>query len=92
MCARHDGRHMRSEAAERTEHKEKKEKKRWNTSVNLTIQSTVQLWRKNTNNATHAQHLIAKVQKHQLWRGAPDEEGRNRRNKKHNESQHMLRV
>lgn len=30
----------------------------------------------------HAQHLIAKVKKHQLWRGTPDEEGWNSKNKK----------
>lgn len=53
--------------------------KSWNTSVNLT-KPTVQLFRKQVQ-TTHAQHLIAKVKKHQLWREAPGEEGNQKKEK-----------
>lgn len=46
----------------------------------------------------HAQHLIAKVKKHQLWRVTVNGEGRKKKNrnnkqkKKDNKSQHMLKI
>lgn len=66
MCARHNGRHTRSEAVKRTNTMEQKKAG--------TLQKTPQLSQqysflgKKYKHATHAQHLIAKVKEHQLWR------------------------
>ncbi|MEQ2291100.1 hypothetical protein AMECASPLE_009950 [Ameca splendens] len=92
---------MRSEAAKRDTKSwggKKRSKELEHFSKPHKFKSTVQLL-KIKNNATHAQHLTAKVKKHQLWRKAPDVEGgkegrkkKLKRKEKNNRSQQQQRT